>query len=298
MKFLSSEEGFLGLPKSDALSPAKAKAIVIPFGCEQTVSYGTGTRRGPAAILQASHQVELFDEEFWCEPVYNYGVATLRAFPIQRPMSKAISQLETIVGRALNENKFPMILGGEHGLTPGAIRAILKKHQKLSILHFDAHADLRNGYGQHHYSHAAAMRRVLELGDIHIVSNGIRNISKSEIPYLEENKKRIHIFWGKDRLTYKPKQIVNLLRDRPVYISFDVDGFDSSLMPSTGTPEPGGLFWEDVMSIIREAGRRCQIIGADVVELAPSRFNHAPDFLTAKLCYKILNWALSNKKPL
>jgi agmatinase len=293
MQFLSPEKGFLGLPKKDAVPPAKAKAVVIPFGCEQTVSYGTGTSRGPAAILAASHQVELFDEEFWDEPVHRYGVATLKPFPIKKPMPKAITQLAGIVAKVLKEGKFPLTLGGEHGLSPGAIQAVLKKHPKLSILHFDAHADLRDGYGKHFYSHAAAVRRMLELGDVRIVSCGIRNISKGEVPYLEANRKRIHIFWGKDRLSYNPKKMISLLQGRPVYLSFDVDGFDSSLMPATGTPEPGGLFWEDVMAILREAGRRCRIIGADVVELAPSKANHAPDFLTAKLCYKILNWSLS-----
>ncbi|HXV74548.1 MAG TPA: agmatinase [Sphingomonadales bacterium] len=297
MPYLPPEKGFLGLAKGEAVPMAKAKAIVVPFGCEQTVSYGTGTAKGPAAILKASHQVELFDEEFWSEPVYEYGVATLKAFPIQRPMSKAVAQLEGIVAKVLEEGKFPLTLGGEHGLSPGAIRAVLKNYPKLSILHFDAHADLRDGYGKHFYSHAAAVRRMLELGDIRIVSCGIRNISKGEIPYLESNRERIHIFWGKDRLSYDPRKMIDLLGDRPVYLSFDVDGFDSSLMPMTGTPEPGGLFWEDVMAILREAGRRLNIIGADVVELAPSKWNHAPDFLTAKLCYKILSWSLAKKKP-
>ena len=297
MTRLPPEQGFLGLSKADALPPAKAKALVIPFGCEQTVSYGTGTGKGPAAILRASHQVELFDEEFWSEPVCEYGVATLKPFPIQKPMAKAIGQLEGIVARAIAEGKFPLTLGGEHGLSPGAIKAVLKAYPKLSILHFDAHADLRDGYGKHYYSHAAAVRRMLELGDVRIVSCGIRNISKGEIPYLEANRERIHIFWAKDRLSYKPAKMIDRLGDRPVYLSFDVDGFDSSLMPTTGTPEPGGLFWDDVMAIIREAGRRCRIIGADVVELAPSKSNHAPDFLTAKLCYKILNWSLAKKKP-
>jgi len=297
MKFLSPEQGFLGLPKKDAVPPERAKAVIIPFGCEQTVSYGIGTAKGPAAIISASHQVELFDEEFWAEPVYEYGVATLKAFAIKKPMSKAIAQLEGIVAKVVGEGKFPLTLGGEHGLSPGAIKAVLKKYPKLSILHFDAHADLRDGYGKHFYSHAAAVRRMLELGDIRIVSCGIRNISKGEIPYLEANRERIHIFWGKDRSSYNPKKMIDLLQDRPVYLSFDVDGFDSSLMSATGTPEPGGLFWEDVMAIIREAGRRSRIIGADVVELAPSKANHAPDFLTAKLCYKILSWSLAKAKP-
>lgn len=267
--------------------------VVVPFGLEATVSYGAGTGKGPGAIIEASHQVELFDEEFWREAVHDYGVATLKPFPLKKPVAKAIEQLEGITDKLLDRNKFPLILGGEHAITPGAIRAYMKRHRKLSILHFDAHADLRDGYEGEHYSHAAAIRRVLDEGDINVVSIGIRNISKGEIPYLEANSERIKIFWGRDRLNYNPVKIVEALGKAPVFVSFDLDGFDSSLMPSTGTPEPGGLFWEDVVPILREAGRKKTIIGADVVELAPRSHNHAPDFLAAKLAYKILNYALA-----
>lgn len=295
MKFLPSEDGFLGLPESSATSPDKAKAVVIPFGLEQTVSYGAGTAKGPQAIIAASHQVETFDEELWREAVDDYGVATLAPFEIKKPVEKALDQLEGIVEEVLAKDKFPLVLGGEHGLSPGALRPFVKRHGKLSILHFDAHADLRDGYEGQHFSHASAIRRMFDLGDVTVVSLGIRNISKGEVPYYEQNKNRIHIFWGRDRLTYDPAKIVSLLGDAPVYVSFDVDGFDSSAMPATGTPEPGGLFWDDVLPVIREAGRRKNIVGADVVELAPLEANHAPDFLTAKLCYKILNYALGRK---
>jgi len=295
MEFLEQKQGLLGISESDGCAPEAAKVVVIPFGLEATVSYGAGTAKGPQAIIDASHQVELFDEELWRETVHDYGVATLKPFPIAKPVPKAIEQLEGIVADVLEQGKFPLVLGGEHGLTPGAIRAFMKRHKKLSILHFDAHADLRDGYEGEHFSHAAAMRRVLDEGDINLVSIGIRNISAGEIPYLEENSDRITVFWGKDRLSYDPVKIVDALGDAPVFISFDLDGFDSSLMPATGTPEPGGLFWDDVMPILREAGKRKTIVGADVVELAPMAQNHAPDFLAAKLCYKILNFALAGK---
>jgi len=293
MDFVQQEQGFLGISESDGCAPDDAKVVVIPFGLEATVSYGAGTAKGPQAIIEASHQVELFDEELWREACFGYGVATLKPFPIKTPVAKAIKQLADIVGTVLDQGKFPLILGGEHGLTPGAIRAFMKRLGKLSILHFDAHADLRDGYDGEHFSHAAAMRRVLDEGDINLVSIGIRNISAGEIPFLEKNSDHIKIFWGKDRLSYDPVKIVDALGDAPVFVSFDLDGFDSSLMPATGTPEPGGLFWDDVMPILREAGKRKTIIGADVVELAPMASNHAPDFLAAKLCYKILNYALS-----
>lgn len=295
MDFLPQKQGLLGLSESDGCPPKDAKVVVIPFGLEATVSYGAGTAEGPAAIIEASHQVELFDEEFWRETVHDYGVATLAPFAIATPVEKALNQLEEIVEGVLAKGKFPLVLGGEHALTPGATRPFMKRHKKLSILHFDAHADLRDGYEGEHFSHASAIRRVLDLGDITVVSIGIRNISAGEIPYLDENSGRLKIFWGKDRLSYDPGEIVGALGDAPVYVSFDLDGFDSSLMPATGTPEPGGLFWDDVMPILREAGRQKKIIGADVVELAPMDRNHAPDFLAAKLCYKILNYALCDQ---
>jgi len=295
MKYLDQIDGFLGIPEEEGCKPDKAKAVIIPFGLEETVSYGTGTSKGPEAIIEASHQVELFDEEFWKEAVHDYGVATLKSFLLESPIEKALDQLEGIVEGVLAAGKFPLTLGGEHGLSPGALRPFMKRHKKLSILHFDAHADLRDGYGGEHFSHAAALRRVLDLGDINLVSIGIRNISKGEIPFLEANQDRIKIYWGKDRRSYNPPEIVAGLKDNPVYVSFDLDGFDSSLMPATGTPEPGGLFWEDVAPIIKLAGETKTIIGADVVELAPMDDNHAPNFLAAKLCYKILNYALATK---
>jgi len=293
MEIFPPKQGLLGIPESGGFALGEAKVVVIPFGLEATVSYGAGTAKGPQAIIEASHQVELFDEEFWRETVQDYGVSTLKPFAIEKPVEKALDQLERVVEEVLANDKFPLILGGEHALTPGAIRPFMKRHKKLSILHFDAHADLRDGYEGEHFSHASAIRRVLELGDITVVSIGIRNISAGEIPYLEDNLDRIKIYWGKDRQSYNPAEIVAALGDNPVYVSFDLDGFDSSLMPATGTPEPGGLFWDDVIPILREAGRRKKIIGGDVVELAPMDQNHAPDFLAAKLCYKILNYALS-----
>ncbi len=295
MGFVPQKQGFLGIPEKEGCRPEDAKVVVIPFGLEATVSYGAGTARGPGAIIEASHQVELFDEELWREAVFDYGVATLAPFAVEKPVGKALDQLEGVVEGVLAKSKFPLVLGGEHALSPGALRPFMKRHKKLSILHFDAHADLRDGYEGEHFSHASAIRRVLDLGGISVVSIGIRNISAGEIPYLEKNSDRIKIYWGKDRQSYDPGEIVAALGDAPVYVSFDLDGFDSSLMPATGTPEPGGLFWDDVMPILREAGRTKTIVGADVVELAPMDQNHAPDFLAAKLCYKILNYSLCDQ---
>lgn len=295
LAYESPTDGFLGLQPEDAVQPEKAKAVIIPFGLEASVSYGGGTDKGPKAMIEASHQVELFDEELWCEPFRKIGVATMKHFPIQKEVKSAIEQLDGVVQSVLDEGKFPFVFGGEHSITAGSIRPFARKYKDLAILHFDAHADLRDGYDGEHYSHAAALRRCLDNPDITLVSCGIRNISSEEVPFLEANRHRIHIYWGKDRQRWNVEEIVSHLKGRPVYVTFDVDGFDASLMPATGTPEPGGVFWEDAVKIIRAAAEVSRFVGADINELAPIEGLHSCDFLAAKLAYKILAYAFMGK---
>lgn len=291
MQFLSPAKGFLGLKKSDAGAPKDAKAVIIPFGLESSVSYGSGTAKGPQAMIDASHQVELFDDEFWCEPFRRYGVATMNPPRIAKGQAKALAQLEGMVESALKAGKFPLVFGGEHAITAGSIRPFARRHKDLVVLHIDAHADLRDGYDGEHYSHAAAMRRVLDNPHVKLVSFGIRNISQEEIPFLEKNGKRIKIYWAREKAQWNLKEAVKHFKGKPVYITFDIDGFDSSLIPATGTPEPGGLFWDEAMTIIREVAKVGHIVGGDVNELAPKPNLHGCDFLAAKLAYKILNFA-------
>lgn len=294
LKFLSSKDGFLGLSGKDAFTPEQAKAWIIPFGLEESVSYGGGTAKGPQAIIDASHQVELFDELFWKEAFRDYGVATMRAMPIAKKIPDALDQLEAMVEETLAAGKFPLTLGGEHSLSPGAIRPFLRRHEKLTLLHFDAHADLRDGYDGEKYSHAAALRRCLDFENVRLVSIGIRNISAGEIPFLEANRHRIEIFWGKDRGKWTAQQVAKAVGGGPVYITFDLDGLDGSVMSATGTPEPGGLFWPDVMDIFETVAANPDVnfVGGDVVELAPAPGLHACDFLAARLCYRILSYGL------
>jgi agmatinase len=297
LEFISQKSGFLGVEEKYLKSSDDAKVVVVPFGLEKSVSYGGGTKNGPKAIIKASQQVELFDEEFWCEPFRKYGVATLKAPKIDfSSVVKSLKQLEKITEEILAAGKFPLILGGEHSITAGSIRPFVKKYPDLAILHFDAHADLRDGYDGEHYSHAAALRRVMDHPISTLISCGVRNISASEIPYLEANRHRITIHFGKDRRKWDAKKIVAALKGRPVFLTFDLDGFDSSLMQATGTPEPGGVMWEDALDIIREASKISTIVGADVVELAPVKALHSCDFLAAKLCYKILSYAFLGGK--
>ncbi len=293
LNYLPAQEGFLGLKPEQACKVNHARAVIIPFGIEASVSYEGGTSVGPEAMLKASHQVELFDDEFWCEAFTNYGVATLREPAIAPSIPRALEQLEELVATVLDTGRFPMVFGGEHSLTAGAIRPFARKYDDLIILHFDAHADLRDGYEGEHYSHAAALRRCLDFKHIELISLGIRNISAEEIPFFEANRNRIHIHWAREKKKWDVENLLAPLKGKHVYLSFDLDGFDSSIMPATGTPEPGGLFWDDVIPIIRDAAKCSTIVGADINELAPRPELHACDFLAAKLAYKILNYALA-----
>lgn len=299
LTYMSNDDAFLGLSAEDAVSPEVAKAVIVPFGLEASVSYGGGTNEGPDAIIQASHQVELFDEDLWCEPFRDFGVATIQPFAIESSaggVAPALDQIEAITEKLLDAGKFPLVLGGEHSITAGVIRPFARRFDELAVLHFDAHADLRDGYEGEHYSHASAIRRVLDHDNINVVSVGIRNISAEEIPFLDANRDRVSVHWGKDRAAYDPAAIAAELGDRPVFITVDLDGFDSSMMPATGTPEPGGLFWQDVIDIIRATARTHRIVGADVMELAPIPGWHACDFLAAKLAYKILGYSFCSNR--
>ena len=287
MNYLSNKKGFLGI---DNIFNINEKAIVIPFGLEKTVSYGGGTKNGPKEIIKASHQVELYDEEFNCEPFRKIGIKTIKPFKISKNIKIALDQISKLNEKILSKNLFPLTLGGEHSITPGCIRPFAKKYKNICILHFDAHADLRNSYNNEKYSHASAIRRCLDNKNISLISFGIRNISKEEIPYLKKNSKRINIFWAKDKKKWDLKRFKNLIKKKNVYLTFDVDGLDSSLMPATGTPEPGGLFWDESLEIIKIAAKNSNLVGADINELAPIKGFNSYNFLVAKLAYKILSY--------
>ena len=284
-KFLSNKNGFLGIDNKFSI---KEKVIVVPFGLEKTVSYGGGAKNGPKEIIKASHQVELYDEELKCEPYKKIGIKTLKPFKIDKNINKALNKMSKLNQEILNKKMFPLTFGGEHSITPGCIKPFAKKYKKLCLLHFDAHADLRDGYKGEKYSHASAIRRCLDNKNISVISFGIRNISKSEILYLKKNSNRIKIFWAKDKKKWNLNSFKKLIKNKTIYLTFDVDGFDSSIMPATGTPEPGGLFWDETLEIIKIAMKNANIVGADINELAPIKGFNSYNFLVAKLAYKIL----------
>ena len=285
MKYLSNKNGFLGV---DNKFDIKQKSIVIPFGLEKTVSYGGGTKYGPKEIIKASHQVELYDEELNCEPFKDVGVKTIKPFKISKNMNKALKQISHLNQKSIEKNLFPLTLGGEHSITVGCIEPFVKKYKNVTILQIDAHADLRNSYNNQKYSHASAMRRCLDFKNVNLISVGIRNISKEEIPFLKKNTNRIKIFWAKDQKKWNLKYFKKLIKNKNVYLTFDVDGLDSSIMPATGTPEPGGLFWYESLSLIKTTFINANVIGADINELAPIKGFNSYNFLVAKLAYKIL----------
>jgi len=293
LNYLSNKKCFLGI---DNKFKIKEKAVIVPFGLEKTVSYGCGTKNGPREIIKASHQVELFDEDLNCDPYKKIGIKTVKPFPIKKRMDEALKQISKINESLLKEKIFPLTLGGEHSITPGCIRPFAKRFGKLFLLHFDAHADLRQSYNGNKFSHASAMRRCLDYKNVNIISFGIRNISNSEIVYLKKNRKRINIFWAKDKKKWNLNLFKKLIKNKNVYITFDVDGFDSSLMPATGTPEPGGLFWDETIEIIKIASKYSKIVGADINELSPIKGFSGYNFLAAKLAYKILSYKFINFK--
>ena len=287
MKYLSNKNGFLGI---DNKVNFKEKVVVVPFCLEKTVSYGGGTKNGPKEIIKASHQVELYDEELNCEPYKKIGIKTLKPFKIDKNIKKALNKMSKINQEILDKNLFPITFGGEHSITPGCIDPFTKKFKDICLLHFDAHADLRESYNGEKFSHASAIRRCLDYSNVSVISFGIRNISQSEIPFLKKNSSRIDIFWAKDKSKWNLNKFKKLIKNKIVYLTFDVDGLDSSIMPATGTPEPGGLLWDETLNIIKIAAKNSKIVGADINELAPIKGFNSYNFLVAKLAYKILSY--------
>jgi len=193
--------------------------------------------------------------------------------------------VEDAVSEILEKNKFPVILGGEHSITIGCVGAVAKKYKNLSVLQLDAHADMRDEYEGSKFNHACGIRRVREICSS-VVQVGIRSLSEEEAGYIEKNRLKVY-YWNR----YDVNEIVKNLREN-VYITLDIDVFDPSEMPSVGTPEPGGLCWKEVTSIVREVAEKRNVVGFDLCELAPIPGNVAPDYLAAKLAYKMIGYSL------
>ena len=269
MKFLEIEPEYYNYQRS--------KFVILPCPHEATTSYGKGAKNGPAAILKASQHVETFDEELGVEPYRKALIYT------EKPVS--IVDLKKSVTGHLIAQKIPVILGGEHSITPYAVKALAEKHKDLSVLQLDAHADLRDSYKGNKNNHACVMRRVLEICPA--VQVGVRSISAEEWEWAKQGGqlKKIH-FAEKLELVDKIEDQLS----KNVYLTIDVDVFDPAVIPSTGTPEPGGLFWQEVLDILKGVCAARNVVGFDVVELAPRRGENAPDFTIAKLIYKLIGY--------
>ena len=284
---------FAGLPPEQ--SDYKTSPIVIwPIPLDRTTTFISGTRYGPRAILEASRNMETFDDEVWAE-VCDRGIATLPEMETQEgSLEQVMANIRTVAGQLATEDKFVVALGGEHSLTGPVVSAYAKKHSDLTVLQVDAHADLREAYQQNRHSHASVMRRVIEICPA--VQVGIRSLSKEEALALPELKTKI--FWAKDIAGHPAEewadQVVDELSDH-VYVTLDLDGFDPAYLPATGTPEPGGLDWYQVTGLMRTLARKKKVVAMDVVELLPQPGEHASNFLAAKLIYKCLSYLFLKK---
>lgn len=265
---------FLGL---DEQTYEKSKIVVFPVPYSSTTYWKAGTKDGPQAIIDASRHIELYDIETKKDSSKE-GISTLPFLaPSKNSPAEVVLQIKEVIAQILSDKKFPLMLGGEHSVTLGAIQAFKEKFADFSVLQIDAHADLRDEFEGTKYHHACVMKRIKDLG-LSITQVGIRSMSEGE--------EAENIFLAPEIPVDK---IIATLKDN-VYLTFDLDALDSSIMPSTGTPEPGGLGWYETLKLIKEVAQKRKIIGADAVELDPIPGLSAPDFLAAKLVYKIISY--------
>jgi agmatinase len=268
---------------------ATSRIVVLPVPFERTVSYGHGTAGGPAAILRASQSMELYDEELRFEPA-GIGIATLPPFlPEAFDLAAAMDELETECRRHLEAGKFLLTLGGEHSLTIAPVRAAKRVHADIGVIQFDAHADLRDEFEGTIYSHAAVMRRVADEG-LPTLPIGIRSLSAPEAEFAHEAG--VPIVWGHELAEVDDERFDRLLAALPekIYLTFDIDYFDPSLVPATGTPEPGGGAWYPTLRLLSRIFETKQVVAMDLVELAPIGGQPSSDFVAAKLAYKCLGY--------
>ena len=295
---LSVQQNFLGIEKefSDFDS---SRIVIVPAPYEHSAKRRTGTKVGPQAIIQASHDVEVFDEETKREIFREQGIATLPQLNFTKQNTEAaLQEIHETILKLIGFNKFIVTFGGDHTISSAIIAAFAKKTENLSVLQFDAHSNLRDKYLGDKYSNASVMARVCEFLDpSKLVQVGIRSQNKEEAEFVRD--RRVNVFYAHEihngtytrLLKYWDDAVVEHLTDN-VYVTFDVDAFDPSIMPATGAPEPGGLLWNEAMRSLRKVGQKRKIVGFDIVELAPIKGLRFPDLAAARLVLKILNYAL------
>lgn len=287
---------FGGIDEEKYSSADNARVLVLPVSYEGTVSFGAGTGAGAMAIVDASRNMELYEEETDAE-VYKIGIHTLDEFKPRKNPAETMNALYERSKELLKKDKFLCMLGGEHSVSAPVIRAHAEKFHNLSVLQIDAHADLRDSYDGTKHSHASIMARVVKDLRVPSVQVGIRSISAEEIRSLEEGLPT-KIFWAKNiagKTNWINEAIDSLTEN--VYLTIDIDGLDPSIMPTTGTPEPGGLGWYETLTLIRKLAKKRRVVGMDLVEYAYKENQDAPAFLCAKLIYKSLAYIFRNETP-
>lgn len=287
---------FGGIDESQYSDLDTAKILILPVSYEGTVSYGTGTGAGAMAIIDASRNMELYEEETDAE-VYRLGIHTLPEFTPRETPRSMMDDLYGYSKKLLDLDKFICMLGGEHSVSAPIIRAHNEKFENLSVLQIDAHADLRDEYDGTPHSHASIMARVVKDLRIPSVQVGIRSISGDEARSLKGDLPTT-IYWARDIVgrTDWIDEAIDRLTDN-VYLTIDIDGLDPSIVPTTGTPEPGGLGWYETLTLIRKLAERKRVVGMDLVEYSYNEHYDSPAFLCSKLVYKSLAYIFRNETP-
>lgn len=291
---LAPERGFMHLD-DEHIAFDTARVVVVPVPFDGTTCYQPGTREGPRAIIDASRNLELYDAELARSP-YEVGIHTLRAVePVMGNASGMVERVEQVTNALLDTGKFVVTLGGDHLTSIGVVRAFAGRFPELSVLQIDAHADLRDEYEGNTLSAATVMRRVLDVCP-RTAQVGIRSLSAPEAELVRERRlplwlaSEIHTQSRQGRRDWI-EQVVESLTDT-VYVTIDIDGFDPSLVPGTGTPEPGGLGWYDVVDLLAAVTERHRVVGFDVVELSPLLESHVSPVVAAKIAYKLIGLAI------
>jgi agmatinase len=291
-------DNFLGLPPALA-GAEEAQVLILPIPFEATVSYGGGTAQGPAAIISASQQVELYDREFDDEPVQGWGVHTLPALELPADPEAAVQAIAEAVAAAAASGRLLVGLGGEHTISSGVAQGLLQAvGGPLTVLQIDAHSDLRDQYEESRWSHACVARRLLEMDGIEqILQFGIRSVCREEVEVARANPSRVRVWYAEEvHAGVWRRELSDLLRTRRVFLTIDVDGLDPAIVPATGTPEPDGLTWNETLDLVRTVSEHAEIVGIDCVELAPHPGQHAADFAVAKLLYKVITYAMHSRR--